>query len=253
MSDVQVRRVAKQLALLQIQIFPAHFMDGFRGELSLLDLAALGLMVVTTSSDQLTPDRRAFKVAPMMMSLLFQSRDNPIVLEDYFYNLIVESRISPAELLEMSRTLRRSLEEPGTVRGLIKEAAHNLLPPQKAGRPAKLDRQNWQILLETADQVRPLCTALSRLRRVAKNRKLEDDLNYLELDYPQAVEFIRSHIEEAKRVFSDLSFLSGVKSPKVRSVRLADAIAGLKFKLKPKYAIQQTARARNERRKQSAE
>ena len=77
-------------------------MDGFHGELSLLDLAGLGLMIVTSASELLTPDRLSFVVTPTMMSVVLQSRGNPAVLEDYFYGLIAEAEISAKDLSDVS-------------------------------------------------------------------------------------------------------------------------------------------------------
>ncbi|WP_263367953.1 hypothetical protein [Edaphobacter bradus] len=250
MNEAEVRRTAKALAALQLQMFPAHLMDGFRGELSLLDLAALGLTMVTSASELLTPDRLSFKVTPTMASVILQARGNPAILEDYFYEVIAESGISAEQMVEASRAIRAQLEEPGIVRGLMKEAVKTLLPAQKAGRPAKLDRSDWPVLLETSERLRPLCLALTRLERYAKSRSLEDNLRYLKPDFPEAVEFLWRYLDQAKVLLSDRTFLSRVKSPKARNVRLADALAGLQFKLTAKYATQQAARARSATRNQ---
>ncbi len=208
-------------------------------------------MIVTSASELLTPDRLSFVVTPTMMSVVLQSRGNPAVLEDYFYGLIAEAEISAKDLSDVSRAIRDQLEEPRSMRSLMQEAVKTLVPPQRTGRPAKLDRSGWPILLETSEQLRPFCVALARLQRCAKNRNLEDNLVYLKLDFPEPVEFLHKYLDQAKLVLSDCSFLEKAKSSRIKSSRLADALAGLQFQLAPKYAIQQASRARSAAKKQS--
>jgi hypothetical protein len=252
-NEDETRKTAKELAVLQLQMFPAHLTDGFRGELSLLDVAAIGLTVVTSANELLTPDRRSFVVPPTLMSVILQSKGNPEILEDYFYKVIAESGMSAEQMVDVSRAIRTQLEEPGIVRGLMKEAVQTLIPPQKGGRPSKLDRTDWPRFLETSQRLRPLCAALTRLQRLAKNRTMEENLDHLNRDFPEAVEYLFRYLEQVKSVFSDLSFLANAKHAKTRNARLADALAGVQFGLKPKYATQQAARARSAMRESISE
>jgi hypothetical protein len=67
-EELNTRAVAEMAAKTLRQVFPVLLPDGFSGEFSLLDLCGLGAALLLAGKIFLSPDRRAFRVDPALLS-----------------------------------------------------------------------------------------------------------------------------------------------------------------------------------------
>jgi len=232
------------MATQLLSTFRLNLPDGFHGELSLHDLTMLGLSLVVSAAEYLTPDRLAFSVNPALISVLYQAQSDRSVLESYFERLLTASGDDPDVVIEGMRDAKKALQNPGTLRQLQKDALAAVLPPARQGRPAKLSQADWPDLLRNSERLLPLSEALLKLRTISKGRPAREMLAFLRPDFTTEIDSLSEYLAEIEKILGDDKLLSASKTMETRSRKLAESLAGLKFNVTPLYAITQANQAR---------
>lgn len=252
LNEETIQRAAKEMAALMQETFPVHLPDGLRGELSILNVIMLGVEVVTTLGEYLTPDRLAFTVNPALISAALHSTTDPSILEAYLEHVIVQSGSDPQTLIEGIQKAKRDLQCPAIRRKLLADLRSTLLPLGPEGRPSLIRAADWPELLSISDMLIPFTGALLGLRGVSKSRTISDCLAFLSEDYIAEVNYVSEYVSEIEAALADEKLAARMKTPSTRIRKLSDVFAGMRFNLSPRYAMEQANQARRHLRRERA-
>lgn len=132
---------------------------------------------------------------------------------------------------------------PKPLNSLLRKALSNS-SSERAGRPSKITEADLRRLAKLSQQLLPLCIAFVRLQLSDKKRGGRQYLDFLELDFPEQVTFLKQHQERLESVLKDNELLAHIKTPIKQAEKLADIFAGFAFEMSPQYAMQQAQAAR---------
>jgi hypothetical protein len=167
-------------------------------------------------------------------------------LEDFLFRWIMAGKGTPEEIAETRKQIERI--PPNALRSVYTSLLKQLLPAGSPGRKRKLEESEMpQLATLSDDLMHPLQNFLVLRKHFPKRSTLEC-LEFLAAESSPQAKYLIEHVLALEQVLQNTKLLHSARTEKSRSRLIADAMAGLAFRLKPSYAIRKAKEARRRRR-----
>jgi hypothetical protein len=167
-------------------------------------------------------------------------------LEDFLFRWIMTRKGTPEEIAEARRQMGELT--PSLLRRLYTSMLTEVLPAGPPGRKRKLEESALPKLATLSDELmRPVQNFLV-LRKHFPNRSTAACAEFLAAESSPQAKYLIEHVIALEKLLQNTKLLHAARTEKSRSRLIADAMAGLAFRLKPSYAIRKAKEARRRRR-----
>jgi hypothetical protein len=204
-------------------------------------LAEILLMGFTTTAAFQTafPPEGGFHVSQELITGMAAYPANKSVLTDLLYKGILNSDEDPSKLEYAIETVSAGRIIPEFRAEM--SAVFDQLFPVPTGRPKKITQNEFESLVKRSELLRPFFPKFLRLAKEYPNRPSLDLLGFLAPEFPNAVVYLSSRIDQLDRIRSGYQ---GKVITRASADVFADRMAAADWDIAPKYALQKVREAR---------
>jgi hypothetical protein len=166
-------------------------------------------------------------------------------LEDFLFRWIMAGKGTPEEIDETMKRIERI--PPNVVSIVYTSMLKEVLPAGPPGRKRKLKESELPRLARLSDDLLHPVQNFLLLRKHFPKRSIPECLEFLVAEYSPQAKYLIEHVQALEQLLQDTKLLHTARTEKSRSRLMADAMAGLAFRLKPTYAIRKAKEARRRR------
>ncbi len=166
-------------------------------------------------------------------------------LEDFIFRWVMAGKGTPEEIAETRKQIARLA--PNALLKVYISAFKEVLPPGPPGRKRKLEESELPQLAALSDDLMQPVRNFLMLRKHFPKHSTQECLEFLVAEYSPQAKYLIEHVQALEQLLQDTKLLHTARIEKSRSRLIADAMAGLAFRLKPSYAIRKAKEARRRR------